>query len=148
MINVHRYTKGAVKEGSLSDLKSKKTMIWVDCFNPSPKELKDISSNTGIILGDLKETVDEEEKRRTMDKIDYQDNTLILEANKGGDAFELIDEGRGQYTFQVGHCCVWVIRKTGTISEICEFLMGIAMDSQDKGTTTVGPWFSEPVEVS
>ena len=80
-----------------------------------------------------------------MNKKDYQDNTLILEDNNGGDAFELIDEGHGQYTFQVGHCCVWVIRKTGTIGEICEFLMNIAMDAQDKGTVTVGPWFSEIV---
>ena len=71
MINIHKYVKGAVKEGSFSDLKSKKTMIWVDCFNPSPKELKDISSNTGIILGDLKETVDEEERPKVMDLEDY-----------------------------------------------------------------------------
>ena len=73
-------------------------------------------------------------------KRDYQDNTTILEGNKGGDALEIIDEGHGQYTFQVGHCCVWVIRKTGTIEEICKFLMEIAMDAQDKGTETVEPY--------
>ena len=76
-------------------------------------------------------------------KKDYQDNTTILEDNNGGDAFEIIDEGDGKYTFQVGHCCVWAIRKTGTISEICEFLMEMAMDSQDVGTKTVEDWFSE-----
>lgn len=76
-------------------------------------------------------------------KKDYQDNTTILEDNNGGDVFEIIDEGEGQYTFQVGHCCVWVIRKTGTISQICEFLKDVAMDSFAE---TVEPWFSEVAE--
>jgi len=71
MIKVHKYTKGAIKEGSLSDLKTKQTIVWADCFNPSPKELKDISSYTGILLEDLKETVDEEERPKVMDLENY-----------------------------------------------------------------------------
>lgn len=68
------------------------------------------------------------------------DLTLILEGNNGGDALEIIDQGHGIFTFQSGHCCVWNIRKTGTITEICEFLHDIAMDAQDKDVKTVEDW--------
>lgn len=71
MIRVYKYVKGAIKGGSLSDLNSKKSMVWVDCFNPSPKELKEICSYTKIPLGDLKETVDEEERPKVMDIENY-----------------------------------------------------------------------------
>jgi hypothetical protein len=79
-------------------------------------------------------------------KIEYpEDVTLILEDNNGGDAFEIIDEGHGQYTFQVGECCIWFIRKTGTISEICQFLMNMAVMCQDQNMETLEPRFSEKI---
>lgn len=74
-------------------------------------------------------------------KIEYpEDCTLILESNNGGDVLEIIDEGDGKYTFQTGHNCVWNIRKSGTISEICMFLEDIAMTFQDTGMPTVEDW--------
>ena len=46
----------------------------------------------------------------------------LYEDNNGGDVLEIIDNEDGTYTFQVGNCCVYVLRKTGTISEITRWL--------------------------
>ena len=46
----------------------------------------------------------------------------LYEDNKGGDIIEIIDHENGTYTFQVGNCCVYILRKTGTISEITNWL--------------------------
>jgi hypothetical protein len=44
------------------------------------------------------------------------------EDNNGGDILEIIDNEDGTFTFQTGTSCVYTIIKTGTISEICQFL--------------------------
>ena len=46
----------------------------------------------------------------------------MYEDNNGGDVLEIIDNGDGTYTFQSGNCCVFNLRKTGTISEITRWL--------------------------
>ena len=51
----------------------------------------------------------------------------LYEDNNGGDVLEIIDNENGTYTFQVGNCCVYVLRKTGTITEITRWLTDIAM---------------------
>ena len=35
----------------------------------------------------------------------------FYEDNEGGDVIEMLDRGNGNFTFQVGHCCVWAIKK-------------------------------------
>ena len=55
-------------------------------------------------------------------------SSSFYEDNYGGDIIEIIDNGDGTHTFQVGNCCVIVLRKTGTISEITRWLTDIAME--------------------
>jgi hypothetical protein len=47
---------------------------------------------------------------------------IHLEDNRGGDYIAIRSLGDGKYTFEVARCCVYSMRKTGTISEICEWL--------------------------
>ena len=46
----------------------------------------------------------------------------FYEDNNGGDILEIIDNENGTYTFQSANCCVYHLRKTGTISEITRWL--------------------------
>ena len=46
----------------------------------------------------------------------------FYEDNNGGDVIEIIDNGNGTYTFRSANCCVFQLRKTGTISEITKWL--------------------------
>jgi hypothetical protein len=49
-------------------------------------------------------------------------NSIYLEDNQGGDCIAIRNNGDGKYTFEVARCCVYSMRKTGTISEICDWL--------------------------
>ena len=46
----------------------------------------------------------------------------FYEDNKGADILEIIDHEDGRYTFQSASLCVYQMRKTGTISEITNWL--------------------------
>ena len=70
MIQVYKYEKGEVKEGSVSDL-STPTVIWADCSNPSKTELQELSEKAGINPEDIKEALDEEERPRLFDLDKY-----------------------------------------------------------------------------
>lgn len=48
--------KKEVEEVSLEKWKIGQNLTWIDCFNPSEKELKEISKKTGISFEDLKES--------------------------------------------------------------------------------------------
>ena len=49
----------------------------------------------------------------------------FYEDNNGGDIIQILDNKNGTYTFQVAWCCVYVLKKTGTISEITKWLADI-----------------------
>ena len=51
----------------------------------------------------------------------------LYEDNNGGDVLEIFDHEDGTYTFQVGNCCVYILRKTGTISEITKWLFELVL---------------------
>lgn len=71
MIEAYSHINGKPKKcSSLSDLKGK-TPIWVDCLNPSEAELIGLSKDSEIELGDLKESLDEEERPRVLDRKNY-----------------------------------------------------------------------------
>ena len=55
------------------------------------------------------------------------EKNALYEDNNGGDVLEIFDNGNGTYTFQVGNCCVYVLRKTGTISEITKWLTELTL---------------------
>ena len=63
----------------------------------------------------------------------------IYEDNNGGDVLEIIDNEDGTYTFQVGNCCVYVLRKTGTITDITRWLTELTLELP-KGVVPVEPW--------
>ena len=52
----------------------------------------------------------------------------LYEDNKGADILEIIDHENGKYTFQVGNCCVFILRKTGTISEITQWFLELMVE--------------------
>ena len=62
----------------------------------------------------------------------------LYEDNKGADLIEIIDNANGTFTFQVGNCCVYILRKTGTISEITNWLAELTFKLPN-GTKTVEP---------
>jgi len=63
-------------------------------------------------------------------------DSIYIEDNRGGDYIAIRDNGGGKYTFEVAHCCVYSIRKTGTISEICNWLTELTF-LLPEGTETV-----------
>jgi len=60
----------------------------------------------------------------------------IYEDNNGGDVIEVLDHGNDTFTFQVGHCCVLILRKAGTISEITSWLTNLVAKLPE-GTETL-----------
>ena len=61
---------------------------------------------------------------------------IYLEDNRGGDCITIRSLSDGKYMFEVGRCCVYSMRKTGTISEICEWLSQLTF-LLPEGTETV-----------
>lgn len=57
--------------------------------------------------------------------------TAFFEDNNGGDIIEIISNEDGTFTFQVGFNCVYCLRKTGTISEITEWLTDLSSFAKD-----------------
>ena len=62
MKKIYAHVKGEVKEGKIDDLNSN-NLVWLDYLNPSKNELKELSETSGISLAELREVVDEEEKK-------------------------------------------------------------------------------------
>ncbi len=65
MIQAYWRPKDKVEECHLDALKTKKE-VWVDCYNPTHKELEEISSATGISVPEFKERI-----------LDYERPTII-----------------------------------------------------------------------
>ena len=70
MLRVYKFQKKEVVAGSLNDLGSV-AKCWVDCINPSQKELKEISERAKINLHILKETLDKRERPKVIDLENY-----------------------------------------------------------------------------
>ncbi|MCK4826329.1 hypothetical protein KA005_61875 [bacterium] len=62
----------------------------------------------------------------------------LYEDNKGADLIEIIDNANGTFTFQVGSYSTYILRKTGTISEITNWLAELTFELPN-GTKTVEP---------
>ena len=67
MITVLQYKKEKIEKGDLSHVRYPKTFVWVDVFEPTKKELKQISEASGILIEDLRITIDGEERPKVMD---------------------------------------------------------------------------------
>lgn len=63
--------------------------------------------------------------RAISDLKNHLNQTALFEDNNGGEVLEITKIGKNQYRFKVGWQCVWFMGKTGTISEICEWLAGM-----------------------
>ena len=70
MITVYWKLKGAFVQGKIDALKSKKT-VWVDCHNPTNKELEDLSKLTGVPVPDFKEHILSYERPTAIDEEKY-----------------------------------------------------------------------------
>lgn len=78
MIKVTRYTRRGIVEGSVNDIHPAGKFVWVDCYNPSPEEIKVISDKTGIPAQILKNSMDDDLRPRAIDVRDYSE--LIFKA--------------------------------------------------------------------
>jgi len=67
MIKILEYKQNNVKKGSLKDLSNKKRFTWVDVFEPTKKELKQIANITSIPIRDLKITIEDEQRPKAID---------------------------------------------------------------------------------
>jgi len=70
MIRVCKFEKRGIVSGNLKDL-GNSSKCWAECINPTPKELKDISSVAKIPLHDLKEALDKEERPKVSELEHY-----------------------------------------------------------------------------
>lgn len=67
MIEVLQYDKNKVVKGDLSNIRHPKIFTWVDVFQPDENELKKISDCTGMLLDNLKISLDKEERPKVID---------------------------------------------------------------------------------
>jgi magnesium transporter len=67
MLNVIRYVKDHVEEGTLDDLSTPSTFVWVDCYKPTINDLKLLSLKSGILIEDLKEALKDNERPKVVD---------------------------------------------------------------------------------
>jgi len=67
MLKVLDYKKGKISKGKLSDIAYPKTFTWADVFEPTKKELKQISEISKIPISDLKITLEEEQRPKVID---------------------------------------------------------------------------------
>jgi magnesium transporter len=74
MIRSYWRPKDRIIEGDLSALKSKK-IVWVDCYNPTDDELKQISELTKVTVTDLKEHLVDYERPNTFE---FDTHSLIV----------------------------------------------------------------------
>lgn len=70
MITVYWRSKDRVIKGDLKALKSKKN-VWLDCYNPTKKELEDISKITKIDVSEFKEHIVRYERPTTFESENY-----------------------------------------------------------------------------
>jgi len=77
MLRVYKIKKGGVSSGSLNDL-GDPSICWVDCVNPTKKELENISKKAKIPLNELEKVLDEEERPKVSDLENY--SLLIVRA--------------------------------------------------------------------
>jgi magnesium transporter len=74
MIKSYWKPKDRIIEGGVSALKSKK-VVWVDCFNPTEDELKQISELTKVTVTDMKEHLVDYERPNTFE---FDNHSLIV----------------------------------------------------------------------
>ena len=67
MIKVLNYKKDTIKKGKLSDISHAKEFTWVDVFNPTKDELKELSNTSKIPLPDLNITLEEDQRPKVID---------------------------------------------------------------------------------
>ena len=70
MITIYWRPKGEVIQGKIEALRSKKT-VWVDCFNPTKKELENISQLVGVPASEFNEHVVDYERPTTVEDETY-----------------------------------------------------------------------------
>ena len=58
MITVLEYTKDNVEQGDLKNICQPKTFTWIDVFEPTQEEIKQIADVSGTLLSDLKMALD------------------------------------------------------------------------------------------
>jgi len=67
MLKVLVYKKEKIGKGSLKDICHKNKFTWVDIFEPTKKELEDMSKITGIPIVDLNITLEEDQRPKVID---------------------------------------------------------------------------------
>jgi len=70
MITVYSRPKGKIVESKLDALKSKKT-AWADCFNPTKKELEELSKLTNVPVLEFSEHIVDYERPATIEAENY-----------------------------------------------------------------------------
>ncbi len=71
MIKVLKYHKQDMSWGSLKDLDSNTSIVWVDCLNPSKEDLELLSDSTCVNIDDIRECLDPNERPRISEFKDY-----------------------------------------------------------------------------
>src|SRR3989338_8222223 len=113
MITVLEYTKDKVVQGNLSNICQPKTFTWIDVFEPTPEEIKQISDISQTQLSDLNMVLGQDERPKVIE-IEGPYSLIIF----GAPAFE---EGGVKttpvyiYTSKL-HNCVITIRNQDTKS--------------------------------
>jgi magnesium transporter len=74
MIRAYWRPKDKIVESDMSALKSKK-VVWVDCYNPTDEEMKQISDITKVTVTDLKEHLVDYERPNTFE---FDTHSLIV----------------------------------------------------------------------
>ena len=74
MIKAYKLVGDKVLVGSLDDLK-KQAIVWLDCYNPTPKELEQISKNAKIPIDELKSHKSAKERPKTFE---YENFSLVV----------------------------------------------------------------------
>ncbi len=67
MLKVLDYKKEKIVKGSLKDVRNKRTFTWVDVYEPTKKELKQIADISKIQISDLKITLEEDQRPKVID---------------------------------------------------------------------------------
>ncbi len=75
MIQAIRQVKWSLQEVAPEDISAKKRSLWIDCANPSNKELGLIGERLGLDHRDLREFADENESPRA---IPYKQYSLVI----------------------------------------------------------------------
>jgi len=113
MITVMQYQKHHVARANLNKICYPKTFTWTDVFEPTKKELQQISEITKIPISDLHMTIEEEERPKVID-IDGPFSLIIF----GAPSFEQDEISTTPVFIYVSkhHNCVITIRNKDTKS--------------------------------